>query len=122
MTTQQAVGTWYGAGFTVWSLLISGCPSSLRWTTLRGRGGFTIQLQEAQSRTLGGLWPSTAAIFPREDPRERTKFGKLGGTREKLENLGLPPFGLPRLKAKTLWNCEILENIQQFYNSRILQF
>ena len=60
-------GTWCGAGFTVWVLVISGCPSLDHHpldhpplgppSEAAGGGGSQYNLREAQSRTLGGLWP-----------------------------------------------------------------
>ena len=64
--------------------------------------------REAQSRTLGGLWPWTAATFPREDTQRKNKFGNLGGRRG---------------KHSIIW-ASILKHSRflQFYNSRIPQF
>ena len=86
-------GTWCGAGFTVWVLLISGCPS-LDHPPLdhlprpRGFHNTTTEKPNHALWVVYGLEPPPH--FHEKTPRERTNFGNFGGNMEKTRNCGPP--------------------------------
>ena len=112
-------GTWCGAGFTMWVLLISGCPSldhpPLDHPPLdhaprpRGFRGTTPEKPNHALWVVDGLEPPP--LFHEKTPRERTKFGNLA---EEGRN--------SKFWASIQKHSLILEHILQFYNSTILEF